>query len=161
MKKKKIKLRERIKNRPKSHSHAKTRKKTQPETSLTHSLKRPAAETAAEGMQVMSQVVLDFAKPLLDTCPDEVSERKAISLAIFVWNAALLSPQEQQQTLGEYLSDCRRTLPAEEVKILSGCIDRLVETKRTRFAHDRRKITNCTFGDFANHRHLEVGYTLE
>ena len=76
-------------------------------------------------------------------------------------NAALLSPQEQQQTLGEYLSDCRRTLPAEEVKILSGCIDRLVETKRTRFAHDRRKITNCTFGDFANHRHLEVGYTLE
>jgi hypothetical protein len=163
VKKKKIKLRERIKNRPKTRIRSKTKKKTPAEGPKIDGMDRPAAKPADEGqgLQVMSQVILDFAKPLLETCNDRESERKALSLAIFVWNATLLSEEEQKKTLDNYLSDCKKSLPMEAANTLSSYIDLLVESKKARFTADRRKITNCTFGDYADNSHIEVGYILE
>ncbi|MGD9368893.1 MAG: hypothetical protein PVH87_24530, partial [Desulfobacteraceae bacterium] len=120
-----------------------------------------AVETADQGAEVMSQVIWDFAGPLLETCSDLDSEKKAISLAIFIWNASLLPEQERKQILESYLADCRNVMPPEEIETLSAYIDRLVQDKETRFAANRKKITNCTFGDFRNNRHIEVGYTME
>jgi hypothetical protein len=161
MKKKKAKLREKIKNRPKTRDTSKKKKKsvTGPPKSLD--LEGPMAESADEGLEVMSNVLWEFAKPLLETCNDEASERKAISLAIFVWNAALLPEQERDQTLEGYLSQCRAAVPPEEFETLSALIHRLLEDKAARFADNRKKITNCTFGDFGDNRHIEVGYSYE
>ena len=114
-----------------------------------------------EGMAVMSQVIWDFATPLRETCEDEAAERKAISLAIFIWNATLLPEAEQKRTLANYLSECRSGLDPEALITLSGYVERLVESKRTRFADHREKITQCTFGTVDGNRHIEVGYTLE
>jgi hypothetical protein len=112
-------------------------------------------------MEVMSQVILDFAAPLLETCSDEASERKAISLAIYVWNTAMLPEPQCRRTLEAYLTECQNVMPPEALNTLSDFIDQLVQTRRTRFAHNRKKITNCTFGDHGPDRHIEVGYTME
>lgn len=108
----------------------------------------------------MSHVILDFARPLLETCSDEASEKKAISLAIFVWNTTLLPEPERKQTLEAYRSTYRDMLPKEDFQTLCTYIDRLVQDKSTRFADNRNKITNCTFGEFGDRRRIEVGYTL-
>lgn len=128
---------------------------------VTKNRNHPPFRTADEGMEIMSHVILDFAGPLLKTCADEASEKKAISLAIFVWNAALLHEQERTQTLETYLAQCRKVVPAEELNTLSAYIDLLVQDKENRFADNRKKITNCTFGDFGDNRHIEVGYAME
>lgn len=160
MKKKKLKLREKIKNRPKARNTSKKKKKSATDRSPEY-YHPSAVETADQGTEVMSHVIWDFAGPLLATCSDLDSEKKAISLAIFVWNATLLPEQERKQTLESYLADCRNVIPPEEIETLSAYIDRLVQDKEARFATNRKKITNCTFGDFRNNRHIEVGYTME
>jgi hypothetical protein len=160
MQKKKIRLREKIKNKPKSRSPMKKKKKNLPHASVTGANPHPATANADEGMQAMSQVILDFAAPLLETCDDLEAEKKAIAMAIFVWNSTLLPETEQDQTLTAYLAECQAVMPAEELNTLKGYIDRLVQDKAERYADNRNQITNCTFGDYAGDRHIEVGYTL-
>jgi len=159
--KKKAKLREKIKNKPKVRNNPKRKKKIIAGKPLPAGFNVPPAETGDQGLEVMSHVILDFAGPLLETCNDEASEKKAVSLAIFVWNAALLPEHECRQTLEAYLAQCQKVMPPEELKTLSDYIGRLVQTKQARFADNRKKTTNCTFGDFGDNRHIEVGYTME
>lgn len=161
MKKKKLRLREKIKNRPKPRDSSRKKKKTMPRVSETGNFSAAPPEDVDQGMEVMSQVIVEFARPLLETCTDEASERKAISLAIFIWNATLLPEAERKRTLDGFLSECRNAMPSDEFENLSGYIDRLVENKKIRFARNRKKITNCTFGNFGEGRHIEVGYTME
>jgi hypothetical protein len=161
MKKKKAKLREKIRNRPKTRDSSKQKKKSVTDPPKSVDLDSPMVDNPDEGLEVMSNVIWEFAQPLLKTCNDEASERKAVSLAIFVWNTALLPEKERKETLEGYLDQCREALPAEELETLSKLIDQLLEDKETRFAGNRRKITNCTFGEFGNNRHIEVGYSYE
>jgi hypothetical protein len=161
MKKNKARLREKIRNKPKARSTSKRKKKDRTGKSMVEDVNRPFTETDVQDMRPMSDVILDFAAPLLETCNDEASERKAISLAIHIWNTAMLPESECRQTLDVYLAESQKVMPPEELKILSGYIDQLVQTRKTRFGHNRKKITNCTFGDFESDRHIEVGYTIE
>jgi hypothetical protein len=161
MKKSKARLREKIRNKPKARSTSQRKKKDRNAKPVVEDANMAFTQTDDQGMQPMSDVILDFAAPLLETCNDEASERKAISLAIYVWNTAMLSETECRQTLEAYLAEYQKVMPPEELKILSGYIDRLEQTRRTRFGNNRNKITNCTFGDFGPDRHIEVGYTME
>ena len=161
MKKNKARLREKIRNKPKARNTSKGKKKAGAQKVSAEDIQQSNTQVEDQGMEVMSHVILDFAAPLLETCNDEASEKKAISLAIFVWNTAMLPEPERQTTLEAYLTDCQKVMPPEELKTLSDYIDQLVQTRRTRFGHNRKKITNCTFGDFGAERHIEVGYTME
>lgn len=161
MKKNKARLREKIRNRPKARNTSKRKKKAGTQETLNENIQRTHPQPADQGMEAMSQVILDFAAPLLETCSDEASERKAISLAIYVWNTAMLPEPQCRRILESYLEECQKAIPPEELNTLSGYIDRMVQTRRTRFAHNRNKITNCTFGDYGPDRHIEVGYTIE
>ena len=49
-----------------------------------------------EGEARMSEVILEFAKPFLDKCEDEASERKAIVLAILIWNVSLFHGKDRE-----------------------------------------------------------------
>lgn len=161
MKKSKAKLREKIRNKPKARNTSKRKKAAAAQRPLAEDFNRPHERTDDQGMEVMSKVILDFAAPLLETCNDEASERKAISLAIHVWNTAMLPEAQCSRILDTYLAECQKVMPAEELKTLSELIDGLVQTRKTRYAHNRKKVTNCTFGDFGADRHIEVGYTME
>ncbi len=161
MKKHKARLREKIRNKPKVRNTSKKKKPASTTTPFQEDLNPQASQSDDPDMEAMSQVILDFAAPLLETCDDEPSERKAVSLAIYVWNTAMLPDPECRRTLEAYLADCQKVMPPEGVKTLSGYIDKMVETRKTRFAHNRKKITNCTFGNFGADRHIEVGYTME
>jgi hypothetical protein len=161
MKKSKDRLREKIRSKPKGRRPSKRKNKARAAMPRPEEFKRPHTQHDDEEMEVMSRVILDFAAPLLETCNDEASERKAISLAIYVWNTALLPEEECRRTLDACLGKYQKVMPPEEFKTLSGYIDQLLQTRKTRFAHNRKKITNCTFGDSGDDRHIEVGYTME
>ena len=161
MKKSKARLREKIRNKPKQRLVSKRDKQAGAGRSLPEDKNRAFAQANDSNAAPMSHVILDFAAPLLETCNDEASQRKAISLGIYVWNTAMLPEPECSRILAGYLAECRHVMPPEELKTLSGYIDRLVESRKTRFADNRKKITNCTFGDFSANRSIEVGYTLE
>ncbi len=185
-KKKKLRLRKKIQNRPKvrkagGRGGEKARSQTVSESQAPVSEVRsePAAPkpktgelivepeqtppgfSEVEDMERMSEVVVDFASPLLETCDDEASEKKAVSLAIFVWNATLTPEEERENTIGAYLSDAQKTLPPEEFQTLSSFVDLLVERKKELYPSNRKKITGCTFGGHGENRRIEVGYTID
>lgn len=161
MKKSKARFREKIRNKPKKRNISQRNKKAVAPRPLPEDVPQAFPPTNDPNMEVMSHVILDFAAPLLETCTDQASERKAISLGIYVWNTAMLPEPECRRILATYLAGCENVMSPEELKTLSGYIDRLVATRKTRFADNHKKITNCTFGDFGADRNIEVGYTLE
>jgi hypothetical protein len=166
MKKKKAKLRKdklhkKNKNQPKARHGANKKKERVANPPKSLDLESPMVENPDQGMEVMSNIIWDFAGPLLEFCKDEASERNAISVAILVWNSALLPEREQKETLDGYLAQHRDALPPEELETLSKLIDQLLEDKKTRFADNRNRITNCTFGVFGDDRRIEVGYSLD
>jgi hypothetical protein len=173
VKKRKEQLRKRIKSRPKTRKTGGIKRRlvssgARPEGPKPKTLKVAELTTnqdddliprdASDRIDVMSQVIFDFATPLLKSCQDDDAAKKAISLAIFVWNATLLPEEEQKKTLDGYLDTCKGALPPEEFDRLSTIIQEMVETKRTQYPDNRNKIVNCTFGDFRQGRHIEVGY---
>jgi hypothetical protein len=46
----------------------------------------------------MSQVILEFARPLLDSVDSDVETRNALAFAVLAWNASLL-PQDRRSEL--------------------------------------------------------------
>jgi hypothetical protein len=161
MKKRKAKLHKKNRNRPKPRDDARKKNQSVASAPKNLALDSPMVENPDEGMEAMSNVIWDFAGPVLALCEDEASERNAISLAIFVWNSALLPERERKDTLAAYLAQHRDALPPEELETLSNLIDQLLADRQTRFADNRKRITNCTFGVFSDNRRIEVGYSIE
>ena len=52
----------------------------------------------------MSEVILDFAKPLLHLARDFDEQEKAVKLAILAWNSSLLPGKELQKSLDKIRS---------------------------------------------------------
>jgi len=87
----------------------------------------------------MSEVILEFAEPLLNGIDDE-SLQPAIGFAIACWNISFLPETEQHKMLNEAIDELSRdqlvTLELERMAQL------LLERKRTLFAHERRMAVN-------------------
>jgi len=102
---------------------------------------QPLVPEQFTSVRKMSEVLLDFAEPLLDTLDDDDDFKAAISFAALCWNCSLLPPKEQGQQLSAMVdglgkSDALMRLEVED-KI---CM--LLERKRTSFASDNRMVVS-------------------
>lgn len=106
----------------------------------------------------LSAVIIEFAKPLIDTLDDDDVEG-AIGFAVYCWNIALSPEDEQDRQRRNLVKEMTKRAPH-----LSGDFEtwskRLLERKNTLFAHDRRVITNYTLQDEGDSHHLVVLSTL-
>lgn len=106
----------------------------------------------------LSAVLIEFAKPLIDTLDDDDVEG-AIGFAVFCWNIALSPEDEQNRQRRNLVKEMAKRAPH-----LSGDFEtwskRLLERKNTLFAHDRRVITDYTLQDEGDSHHLVVLSTL-
>ena len=63
----------------------------------------------------MSEVIIVFAKPLLDAAKGHESKKKAVGLAIVCWNLSLLPKHEQQKEREKVL----HTLCKENAEVIN------------------------------------------
>ncbi|MBW2149689.1 MAG: hypothetical protein JRI22_22070 [Deltaproteobacteria bacterium] len=122
----------------------------------------PGAKFVIEpnGKEKMSEVVLDFAKPLLDECRDSDTEKKAISLAILVWNMSLLPENSRDQAIQKMYSDLLPSDDATDLATMMYCVDMLMERKRKYFPKNKRAIIDYQFSGSGKDRRLDVASTL-
>ena len=94
----------------------------------------------AFGRAKLSDVIKEFAAPLLDNSENEQASRTAIQVAIVAWNLALMSESEKEEALAEFeaMMDSDPVSRARRRQILES----LVERKRTLYADDRRFALN-------------------
>jgi len=106
----------------------------------------------------MSEVLLDFAQPLLDTVDDEAF-RLAIFFAAFCWNLSFLSEQEQQKNLKTMVDELSKSDPLIRTD-LNAWARAFLERKKDFFAADRRIVVNYEVVEEKDNHHLFVMSTL-
>jgi hypothetical protein len=57
--------------------------------------------------QKMSEVIIDFAKPLLDAAQTDEQIQMAIGMAIAMWNVAILPDKEQKNFIREFFDSTK------------------------------------------------------
>ena len=115
----------------------------------------------APGEEKMSEVILDFAKPLLDSCNDDNELiKKAISMAIIVWNITLLPDKDQDNAIQDISSKLSPSQNASDYVTMMSYIDMLKERKKKYFSNNKRAIVNYHFSIVQEGFHLEVASTL-
>ena len=91
----------------------------------------------------MSEVILDFAEPLLDAIDDDDDElfEEVISFAVICWNASFLPEKEQKQIFCSMVDGMAKSDVLLRLSVQND-IRLLLERKKAFFADDKRTVVN-------------------
>lgn len=112
------------------------------------------------GVEKMSEVLKDFAKPLLDRCENNDSARTVISVAILAWNICLLPEEEQQAAVEEVFAASSRSPDREAAATARQDFSMLMDRKKRYFAHINRDIIDYQFTEQDGHIGFNVVSSL-
>jgi hypothetical protein len=72
-------------------------------------LPKSAVMTTTPQNEKMSEVLLEFAKPLTDECEDDKAFYTALQICVVAWNSSFFSPEERNKLIDEsfnkYIND--------------------------------------------------------
>jgi len=107
----------------------------------------------------MSEVILDFAEPLLDALDDDELFENAIGCAVVCWNLSFLTEMKQQRQVRAIVnkldkSDLLTRFEAEDY------VRMLLERKRILFADEKRIVVKYKLVEEEDHHHLFVTSAL-
>ncbi|MFQ6036291.1 MAG: hypothetical protein ACE5NM_10685 [Sedimentisphaerales bacterium] len=114
----------------------------------------PLRQARALPVRKMSEVLLDFAEPFLETLTDEQFEA-GISFAAICWNISFLPEREQRKLLRSLVDELGKSDPLARFDV-EDCARMLLERRRTLFADDRRMIVNYKVIDEGDSHRLLV-----
>lgn len=103
----------------------------------------------------MSEVILDFAEPLLDAIDDDELFENAIGCAVVCWNLSFLTEKKQQRQVQAMVkkldkSDLLTRFEAEDY------VRMLLERKRIFFADEKRIVVNYKVVEEGDYQRLLV-----
>ena len=104
---------------------------------------------AAKGQRKMSEILLEFAAPLLEAMNDE---DVALNLSMMAWNAALFAESRRNELLEAAASGIDEKLRADLRRIMIGMVD----VKLTLYPEDERFMVGYEFTERAGQRILNV-----
>ncbi len=154
---KKRKRAQRKKNKPKRKSPQKRfldKVKNSNDLPISHVVVEP------EGQAKMSEIILEFAEPLLDQCEGEKSERTATALAIMIWNLSLFPEKDQDREIEKM---CSKLLGSNDAKDYAALVDYatfLMERKKKYYSDNKRAIMDYQISGSGKNRRLDVASTL-
>src|ERR1700733_11779917 len=106
-----------------------------------------------QGVRKMSEVLLDFAQPLLDNADNFESQQKAIIIAALAWNLSLSNPVSRMFELRKLFREVSIGASTEDFKqVLKGLIIR----KKEKFSDVRRLILDWKLIRSNGRLHLDV-----
>lgn len=104
----------------------------------------------------MSEVIENFAEPLLADCRSDDDIKKAIQFAVIVWNLSML-PKDQQdkkiQELVDTLSTPSNTDQSNQAKLY---INSLITRKKEMFPHIQRTVIDYQFSGAGSNLRLDI-----
>lgn len=106
----------------------------------------------------MSQVLLDFARPLLDTVDDD-GFKNVIIFAALCWNISFLPEQKQHKELQSVLDELSKSDPLMRPE-LEAWAKTLLQRKKAFFADERRMVVNYKVVETEDSHRLFVILTL-
>jgi hypothetical protein len=112
---------------------------------------------APPNMTKMSEIIIDYAKPLLSVAKNDDEQKKALSIAIAIWNLSLFPKEMQSEYIGkitEIMTASRKDsqLSENEKEVLNF----LMERKKTFFPEIRRVILDYEYVGTPKGFHINV-----
>jgi hypothetical protein len=117
-----------------------------------------AAITKGNSDNKLSEVILQFCRPLLNNCPTLEEEEKLLNVAIISWNLGIL-PDEEAAKLKENMKAGLLPGDTDASKDMEEIIAYLVARKKREFASDLRIILNYNITTKGDNLHLDVAYS--
>ena len=115
----------------------------------------PLRKGATLPAQKMSEVLPEFAEPLLDTIDDDELFEEVINFALICWNLSFFPEHKQLAKWKAIAKKVGRAHLLSRPEIESW-VWVLLERKKTLFAHDRRIVLDCKVIDEGDRRRLLV-----
>ena len=112
---------------------------------------------APPNMTKMSEIIIDYARPLLNGAKNDEEQKKAISIAIAIWNLSLYPEEMQSEYIGkitEIMTASRKDgrLTDDEKEVLNF----LIKRKKTFFADIKRVILDYDYVETPKGFHINV-----
>ena len=107
----------------------------------------------------MSEVILDFAEPLLDALDDDELFGNAIGCAVVCWNLSFLQEKKQQRHVRAIINEIDRSALLTRFEA-EDCVRMLLERKRILFADEKRIVISYNIVEEENHHRLLVTSTF-
>jgi len=117
------------------------------------------AKIASRYNRKLSEVLLEFAEPLIVTARTQEDFKAAVEIAILAWNLSFLPADERATFLKESissLSGARNDLPFEAEQ----CIQMLLARQQALFADDRRIVIEHQISGAPHDGNLIVAYEI-
>lgn len=109
----------------------------------------------------MSEVILDFAEPMLKDLKDNASIKKAIVFSITVWNLSVLFSGKERVVRLKELSDMVAKDDPLNLACFMGMVNLLLRRKEEHFKEYNKPIIGHVFGMKDGNPRLEVAYITE
>ncbi|VAX35069.1 hypothetical protein MNBD_UNCLBAC01-132 [hydrothermal vent metagenome] len=93
-----------------------------------------------KGFRKMSEIILEFAEPLLDVASHYREQENSIYFAIMVWNMSLCSKRNQKEDIQNLINTICDTKEKLVIKDMKCFIEQLLKRKKKYFAQENRFI---------------------
>ena len=103
----------------------------------------------------MSEVILDFAEPLLDALDDDELFENAINCAVACWNLSFLPEKKQKKLVLSMVNELDKSVLLTRHEF-EDCIRMLLERKRVLFADEKKIVVNYKIVEEEDHHRLLV-----
>ena len=114
----------------------------------------PLRRTETSGYRKMSEVLLDFARPLLDEYGDD-DFQSIIAFSAACWDISFMPEEKQQKELINFMDVMEITDPADRQQVENQA-RMLLERKKSLFADDKRMVMNYRIVDEGGYNRLFV-----
>lgn len=111
---------------------------------------------ASESKEKMSEIIMDFAEPMLSNLNDNETKKKAINVAILVWNAFVLPKKERDQTIKKLIFTLSLSDSKRDLAISKTIINALMQRRKKYFSYNKRIIIDYQFSRKGEDLRLDV-----
>lgn len=117
-------------------------------------LPKEAVITTNPQKEKMSEVLLEFAKPLTDECENDKAFYNALQISAIAWNSSFLPPGERNKLIDEsinkYINDNSERAMAKEI------LSKMLKRKEKNFPNINRMIMDFQISYRDGQQHLNV-----
>ena len=116
-------------------------------------LPKGAIITTNPQKEKMSEILLEFAKPLTDECEDDKAFYNAIQISVITWNSSFFPLKERNKLIDELINKCRNE---KERKTAKEILSKMLERKEKNFPNIKIMILDFKISCSDEENHLTV-----
>lgn len=108
----------------------------------------------------LSDVITDFAEPLLNKCFRFSDQEKMLSFAILIWNMCVVHQSEADKVIEDFHKNILKG-DNQAIKDMDEIMNYLIARKKHFYKDDKRFIVSYNITNTKQGLHLEVAYSTE